>query len=57
MMMIPLVQVSNDDPSRTALRMPKGIEMRYAISVDHRPKVIDTGIFSRIRSITLVDRK
>ena len=56
-MMMPEVHPSNRVPSRTAFRMPRGIEMRYASSVDQSPKVMDTGIFSITRSVTSIDRK
>ena len=56
-MIAALVQTSKCDPSRTALAMPSGIEIRYTISVVHSPSEIDTGILSTIRSITLRSRK
>ena len=54
---MPEVQTSNDDPSLIALRIPKGIDTMYANKVDHNPNVIDTGIFSRIKSIIVIDLK
>src|SRR6185312_14536151 len=47
------VQVSNFDPSATALRMPSGIEIRYVSSVIQIPSDIETGSFSLINWITL----
>ena len=56
-MIAPEVHVSKGVPSFTALRIPKGMEIRYAATVDHRPSVIETGIFSSTRSTTLIERK
>src|SRR5215469_13285865 len=51
------VQVSNFEPSFTALRMPSGIEIRYVRSVIQMPSDIETGSFSLISWITLMSRK
>ena len=46
-------QTSKRDPSRTALAMPSGIDIRYTSSVVHSPSEIETGIFSSTRSTTV----
>ena len=56
-MIAELVQTSKALPWRVALAMPSGMETRYMISVLHSPSEMDTGIFSRIRSVTLASRK
>ncbi|MCY1351354.1 hypothetical protein D9M68_297440 [compost metagenome] len=56
-MIAELVQTSKTLPWRVALAMPRGIDTRYMISVLHRPREMDTGIFSTIRSVTLASRK
>src|SRR5271154_3977102 len=47
------VQVSNFEPSITALRIPSGIEIRYVKSVIQMPSDIETGSFSLISCSTL----
>src|SRR5579872_1900576 len=57
MMITAEVQVSNFDPSCTALRMPSGIEIRYVNNVIQMPSDIETGNFSLINCRTLTSRK
>ena len=52
-----LVQESKGSPSRTAFRIPSGIEMKYVMSVIQSPSEIETGIFSLMSSITDTSRK
>src|SRR5947209_18066384 len=56
-MMMLEVQVSNREPSLTALRMPSGIEIKYVSSVIQMPSDIETGSFSLMSCSTLVSRK
>jgi hypothetical protein len=50
--MTALVQTSKLLPSRTALRIPNGMDIRYTNNVVHKPSDIDTGILSSTRSMT-----
>ncbi|MCY1372920.1 hypothetical protein D9M69_601590 [compost metagenome] len=52
-----LLQTSKALPWRTALAMPSGMDTRYIIRVLQSPREMDTGSFSRIRSVTLASRK
>ena len=56
-MTMALVHTSKPEPSRTALAIPRGMEMRYTSSVVHSPKEIDTGSFSAMRRSTGWSRK
>ena len=49
---IALVQISKAEPSRTALAIPSGIEIRYTRSVVHSPSEIETGSLDTMRSTT-----
>jgi hypothetical protein len=43
---------SKREPSRTALAMPSGTEIRYEIRKVHKPRLIETGSFSLISDQT-----
>ena len=55
--MAALVHTSNEEPSRTALAIPRGIDTRYTRRVVHSPREIDTSILSTTRRTTDRSRK
>ncbi|MNF05875.1 hypothetical protein D3C80_2057040 [compost metagenome] len=57
MMIAVLLQISKWLPCFTALRIPRGIDTRYVINVAQSPREMVTGIFSRIKSVTVAPRK